>query len=140
MLPRRSALQAPRATGGYLRSASTQRSGFLTLVDIGPTILDTLGLERPVDMEGRPAEVVGSGASLEARVDRLISLNAASRFRERLLVPTTSVVVLLLLVLVVLRHHTTSAAAGVGTASGVPASGRTAIVGVVHHHVTVTLT
>jgi hypothetical protein len=46
-------------------------------------------------MEGRPLEVVGSSAGLEARVDRLVSLNAASRFRERLLVPTTMVLVVL---------------------------------------------
>ncbi|MDQ2649011.1 MAG: hypothetical protein M3Z03_05615 [Actinomycetota bacterium] len=90
------ALRRPGDGPGYLRSASTQRSGFLTLVDVAPTILDTLGIPRPVDMEGRPAEVVGSSASLDARVDRLISLNAASRFRERLLVPTTTVVVLLM--------------------------------------------
>ncbi len=44
-------------------------------------------------MEGRPAEVSGSRAGLGSRVDELIALNEASRFRERLLVPTTMVVV-----------------------------------------------
>ncbi|MET0727915.1 MAG: hypothetical protein ABWZ76_06410 [Acidimicrobiales bacterium] len=82
-------LRGPGIDPGYLRSASTQRAGFLTLVDIGPTILARLGIERPVEMEGRPAEVTASSASLDERVDRLVSLNAASRFRERLLVPTT---------------------------------------------------
>lgn len=88
------ALRAPGSSAGYLMSASTQRSGFLTLVDIAPTILDRLGLRRPTGMEGRPAEVVASSASVDARLDRLISLNQASRFRERLLTPTTVVVVL----------------------------------------------
>ena len=37
--------------------------GFLTLVDVAPTLLDQLGVARPVDMEGRPAEVVASNAS-----------------------------------------------------------------------------
>ena len=53
------ALQVPgRPSAGYLRSASTQRSGFLTLVDVAPTVLDVLGIDRPNGMEGRPAEVV----------------------------------------------------------------------------------
>jgi len=90
------ALRSPGSPAGYLMSASTQRSGFLTLVDLAPTILDRFGLARPVAMEGRPAEVVRSGASVEARVDHLARLNDASRFRERLLTPTTLVVILLL--------------------------------------------
>jgi len=90
------ALRAPGQEPGYLRSASTQRAGFVTLVDVAPTVLDQLGVARPVDMEGRPAEVVASGASLETRVDRLVTLNEASRFRERLLFPTTLAVVVVL--------------------------------------------
>jgi hypothetical protein len=90
------ALRAPGSRPGYLMSASTQRSGFLTLVDIAPTILDRFGVARPASMEGRPAEVVVSSASASSRVDRLVSLNEASRFRERLLTPTTLVVVLVL--------------------------------------------
>jgi hypothetical protein len=90
------ALQVPGGSAGYLRSASTQRSGFLTLVDVAPTVLDVLGIERPSGMEGRPAEVIRSGASLDDRVDRLVTENAASRFREQLLFPTTLVVVVLM--------------------------------------------
>ena len=65
-------------------------------MDVAPTLLDQLGVARPVDMEGRPAEVVASSASLEHRVDRLVALNEASRFRERLLFPTTLAVVVVL--------------------------------------------
>jgi hypothetical protein len=90
------ALQVPGGGAGYLRSASTQRSGFLTLVDVAPTVLDVLGIDRPKGMEGRPAEVVRSGASLDDRVDTLVANNAASRFREKLLFPTTLVVVVLM--------------------------------------------
>ncbi|HEY8545346.1 MAG TPA: hypothetical protein VIL36_09880, partial [Acidimicrobiales bacterium] len=89
-------LHRPGIDGGYLRSASTQRSGFLTLVDLAPTILRSLDVPRPVEMEGRPAEHVASGADYETRVERLVQLNAASRFRERTLFPTTLVVVLVL--------------------------------------------
>ena len=90
------ALRAPGLPAGYLKSASTQRSGFLTLVDVGPTVLDRLDVERPAAMEGRPAEPAVSTASLDRRVDRLVSLNDGSRFRERLLFPTTLLVVVAL--------------------------------------------
>lgn len=90
------ALQSPGTAPGYLLSASTQRAGFLTLVDLAPTILDRFGIDRPVTMEGRPAEVDRSGASGAHRIRHLVELNDASRFRENLLTPTTLVVVLLL--------------------------------------------
>jgi hypothetical protein len=90
------ALRTPGSRPGYLRSASTQRSGFLTLVDVAPTVLDVLGVDRPVEMEGRPAEVVASGDPLDVRTDRLVALNEASRFREQLLFPTTLAVVVVL--------------------------------------------
>ncbi|HEX5947687.1 MAG TPA: hypothetical protein VFY82_15490 [Acidimicrobiales bacterium] len=91
-----SAVRAPGRGTGYMRSASTQRSGFLTLVDVAPTVLELLDVPRPVEMEGRPAEVLRSGDSLEERVDRLVALNEASRFREQLLFPTTLAVVVVL--------------------------------------------
>lgn len=81
---------------GYLRSASTQRSGLLTLVDVAPTILDSLGVARPDQMEGRPAVVVPSSDDVGNRIDRLIKINRASRFREQLLTPTTTAVIVIL--------------------------------------------
>lgn len=93
------ALRTPDTAPGYLTSASTQRSGFATLVDLAPTILQTLDIPRPEQMEGRPLEVVASDAGLSTRVDRLVALNAASRFREKLLVPTTFVLVVVTAVL-----------------------------------------
>jgi len=87
---------------GFARSASTQRSGFLTLVDVAPTVLDRLGIVRPNKMEGRPAVLVDADEDLSARVDHLVDENEISRFRERLLTPTTTAVVLLLAVVVAL--------------------------------------
>jgi hypothetical protein len=88
------ALAGPAVEPGLLRSASTQRAGYLTLVDVGPTILDQFAIARPVAMEGRPAVVVGSSQGLDERVDHLVERNDAARFREQLLTPTTTVVVL----------------------------------------------
>ncbi len=90
------AVAGPGIAPGYLRSASTQRSGFLTLVDIGPTILDAFDLPRPTAMEGRPAVDVASGSSTAARIDHLVTRNRESRYREQLLTPTTTLVVVLM--------------------------------------------
>jgi len=83
------ALRPPGGAPGYLRSASTQRAGFLTLVDLAPTFLDQLGISRPESMEGRPGLVVRDPAPLERRIDHLVELNRSSRFREHLLTPTS---------------------------------------------------
>lgn len=89
-------LRSADTAAGYLRSASSQRAGMVTLVDVAPTILDLLDLDRPVEMEGRAMRAERSGSSLAARADRLAEVNAASRFRENLLTPTTIVAVLAL--------------------------------------------
>lgn len=96
------AWREPGSPAGYLQSASTQRAGIVTLVDVSPTILQTFGIARPTDMEGRFFEIERSSSSVEHRVDRLVSINSASRFRERLLTPTTIALVLLLAALMTL--------------------------------------
>jgi hypothetical protein len=40
--------------GTRLMSASTRRSGIVTLTDVAPTVLDHLGIETPASMTGRP--------------------------------------------------------------------------------------
>lgn len=88
-------LTGPGVDPGYLRTASTQRAGIVSLVDVAPTVLEQLGIARPDSMEGRPFEVVRSAKSLEARQKRLVEINDASLFRENLLFPTTLVLVLI---------------------------------------------
>lgn len=112
------ALRRPGSSSGYLKSASTQRKGIVTLVDVAPSILDTMGVRRPVAMEGRPFEVVQSRASLDARRNHLVTVNESSRFRERLLFPTTLVLVL---VLGFVAGMTTAAVAGGGLTRWRPA-------------------
>jgi hypothetical protein len=92
------ALRTPEVDGGYLRSASTQRAGIVTLVDVAPSILDRFGIGRPVEMEGQRFEVVDTSASVDDQREHLVSVNEASRFRENLLFPTTVVLVLALAV------------------------------------------
>lgn len=92
------ALQAPRATGGYLRSASTRRDGYLNLADVTPTVLALAGQPAPSDIEGRPASVA------PAHGDRLARLageaaDAAVRDQRLPLVVTLIIAALALLVL-----------------------------------------
>ena len=60
------ALQAPGVDGGYLRSATTRRDGYVQLADVAPTVLELLGEEAPTDVEGRAFQVTpASGDRIE---------------------------------------------------------------------------
>lgn len=74
------ALHAPGTEAGLLRSATTRRAGFVQLVDVAPTVLDVLGVDRPDSMAGRPFEVGDRGGSYDNRVDTLIESDQAARF------------------------------------------------------------
>jgi hypothetical protein len=75
-------IQAPGIEPGLLRSATTRRAGFVQLIDVAPTILELLDVERPTSMEGRPAEVGSSGGSAQDRRDLIIDADAAAQFRD----------------------------------------------------------
>ncbi|MGQ0804871.1 MAG: hypothetical protein ACT4PI_13535 [Actinomycetota bacterium] len=76
------AVRAPGVEPGLLRSATTRRSGFVQLVDVAPTILDLLDIDRPTSMEGRSFEVGREGGSASDRRDFLVDADAAARFRD----------------------------------------------------------
>jgi hypothetical protein len=92
-------LSAPGVGPGVLRSPSTRRTGFVTLVDIAPTILDLLQIDRPSSMEGRPVERVATGGSAEHRRNWLAEEDDAAGFRDRLVGPASVLFVVLNLVL-----------------------------------------
>jgi hypothetical protein len=76
-------LRAPGIDAGLLRSATTRRSGFVQLIDIAPTILELLGIERPSTMEGRAVEVGRQGGTEADRRDLLVHSDEAAQFRDR---------------------------------------------------------
>lgn len=96
------ARRGPGAGAGYLRSASTQRDGYLTLVDVAPTVLDALGAPPTATMEGRRATTSSSAAPGTDRIAHLVAANRAARFREQLLTPTSAAAVVLFAVVVAL--------------------------------------
>jgi hypothetical protein len=81
------ALRAPGVPAGLMRSGTTQRAGYVQLMDVAPTILDVVGIERPATMRGRPFTVVASSASAEALRAELVDGSEAARFRGEILVP-----------------------------------------------------
>ncbi len=62
---------------GYLTSSSTHRTGVVTNLDVTATILDVLGIERPVQVEGNPMSSVVPAAS-ESRVGFLMRVDNAA--------------------------------------------------------------
>jgi hypothetical protein len=92
-------LSAPGVEPGVLRSASTRRAGFVTLVDVAPTVLDLLDIDRPGSMEGRPFERVESDRDADERVSWLAEEDEAAGFRDRLVGPASALFVILNLLL-----------------------------------------
>ena len=90
------ALRSSATGGGFLRSPTTRRSGYVQLADIAPTMRTILGHEVAEDAEGRPFTFEPDGRSLESRVDVLVSAAEQSRFRDsNLPLVVTAIVVLL---------------------------------------------
>jgi hypothetical protein len=96
------ALRAPGGRTGLLDSATTRRAGYVTLPDLGPTVLDLLGLPRPDSMEGRPYDVHPRSWT-SPPVGRFVEADREARFRDRMLGPVagTYVVIEILLSLLV---------------------------------------
>jgi hypothetical protein len=95
------AVKAPGVKPGLLRSGTTRRAGFATLVDVAPTILDTLGVKPPTSMEGRPLTVQTGGGSFAHRRTTLIEANTNALFRDSLVTEATYVLIVATVVLAV---------------------------------------
>jgi hypothetical protein len=92
-------LYAPGVRPGLAVSNWTRHSGVVSIVDIGPTILDQLGIEAPSRMEGRPMTFGRTGGDANARVDWLINTNKAAQFRDSEIAQVTVWFVVLQIVL-----------------------------------------
>ena len=75
----------PRASSpGCCARRAPGAPGFVTLVDIAPTILDLAGVDRPSSMEGRRFERTDDGAATgEERAAHLDDIDQAARYRDR---------------------------------------------------------
>jgi hypothetical protein len=103
------ALRGPGVRPGLLDSATTRRAGYVTLPDLGPTVLDLLGVARPESMEGRPYETRPRSWT-GPPVGRFVENDREARFRDRMLGPVAGVyvtveILLSLAVAYVLARH-----------------------------------
>ncbi|MRS13172.1 MAG: hypothetical protein EG823_08935, partial [Actinobacteria bacterium] len=71
-------IHGPGFQVGTLSSASTHRAGLMTDLDVSATILEVLGIGRPVEILGNPASASPSVTSLEARIGQLTELRATA--------------------------------------------------------------
>ena len=88
-------VRAPGMEPGLLVSGSTRRAGFLKIQDVGPTIADLAGIERPEDMEGRAASRDGGGGDASNRIEDLVSSDRDARFRDKILASVIAVYIAL---------------------------------------------
>ncbi|CAN5896866.1 membrane protein [soil metagenome] len=77
------AMRAPGRAKGLLRSSTTRRDGYVQLADVGPTVLDLVGLEQPEEIEGRAFDV--GSADRSGRVERLVNAAEDAAFRDALM-------------------------------------------------------
>ena len=75
-------LRAPGTKPGLAVSAYTRRSGFVAIVDVGPTILDAFRIAPPDSMEGRAFDFGRTGGSFADRRSFLVDVNHAAVFRD----------------------------------------------------------
>ncbi len=77
----------PGFGGTWARSATTRRSGYVTLPDVGVTILTALGVAVPESMNATP---VTAGARLpRSPVERLVRANERAVYRDRAVGPVS---------------------------------------------------
>jgi hypothetical protein len=83
------ALREPGTRPGLAVSDFTRRSGFVSIVDIGPTILDVFNVAAPDSMEGRPLGFGRAGGTFAERRSFLIDSNVGAVFRDERIGPVT---------------------------------------------------
>lgn len=101
-------VRAPALQAGLLSSGTTRRAGFVQTVDLAPSILSLVDIDKPSSMEGTVMERAGSGGSQEDRVALLIRSDEGARFRDRTLGTASVIYVLAQLILWALALWTLS--------------------------------
>jgi hypothetical protein len=100
------AVRAPGLRAGLLDSGVTRQPGFVSIVDVAPTIATLAGAPlAEEDIEGRAVSVARGGGDAQDRIDFLVNADADARFRDGLITPfqwTFVIAVLLFGILAVL--------------------------------------
>ncbi|MGY1815744.1 hypothetical protein [Blastococcus sp. SYSU D00820] len=76
-------VSGPGYDGGWLSSSSTGRAPFSQLIDVAPTALRALGLDRPASMNGQALRAGGERPDLAAAVTALEDANTGATVHHR---------------------------------------------------------
>ena len=80
---------------GRARSATTRRDGFVTLPDVGATVLDSLDLDLPGSMNSTAITSSGGSPFVIEDAGRLADVDEIARFRDRTVGPVSVVYIVL---------------------------------------------
>lgn len=83
------AMAGPGVEPGLARSGTARRDGYVTLPDIGPTVLDALDVDKPGAMNGAPMASAGGDAPDPTRFAELADDNVRALFRNDFSGPLT---------------------------------------------------
>ena len=92
------AIAGPGIDPGRARSATTRRDGYVTLPDVGVTVLDALGIDVPDTMNGTEITSGGGPAFGPGTADDLADANTIAVFRDRTVGPVSVMFVALQIV------------------------------------------
>ena len=73
------------------RSATTRRTGYVTLSDVAPTVLHFFDIDVPDDMTGTRITSKGGGAPTVDDLESMADADALTRFRDRAVEAITTV-------------------------------------------------
>lgn len=83
------AIAGPGVEPGLARSGTARRAGYVTLPDVGPTVLDAFGITKPDAMNGAPMASSGGDPPDVGTAQSLDDDNARALFRNSLSGPLT---------------------------------------------------
>jgi hypothetical protein len=89
------AMAGPGVEPGLARSPTTRRDGYVTLPDVGVTVLDALGLDPPSSMNATAIVSAGGPPFTPADASRLADADDLARFRDRTVGPVSVIYIVL---------------------------------------------
>jgi hypothetical protein len=88
-------MAGPGIEPGLARSATTRRAGYVTLPDVGVTVLDALGIDPPESMNATAITSAGGPRFSPGQAEDLADADDLARFRDRTVAPVSIIYIVL---------------------------------------------
>lgn len=92
----------PGYSQGWAKSATTRRTGYVTLTDVASTVLRTFGIDPPAAVNDTPVSSVASSETLASRTATMVRSSERAVFRDSATGPVTVAYIVLLVLLLIL--------------------------------------